>query len=205
MKAILSLAVLAVLMSCGPAPDLKRRPESWFINKDKLSDGRIDLDKKTPAEVLQIKYNNVVNLECEFRAGRPDKLIADLQPEKRTWNLVNGDNELKTIELTVDDRKLEVEISSTLWVYTEATPKKNGVDYVLKHTPVAELHFRPLDNNIQKDLETLKLFENLPTENLVFHFDDLINILSCSVKTVIAPLYEVEFQRIEKKVEPPQI
>jgi hypothetical protein len=201
MKFIPSLAVLAVLVACGPAPELKRR--QFSSGPEMLKDGRVNLDNKTPAEVLKIKYNNDVRLECEFKAGRPDKLLSDLIPEKKSWVLEAGSNKAQTIEIDVEDRHLEVEISPVLSIFGKYNvPEKLGVSYKLEHTPVVDLTLRPMDNNIQKDVTSIRVFENILSESLVFNFDGMINLLSCSLNTVIAPKYEVEFQKVVREPEP---
>jgi hypothetical protein len=119
---------------------------------------------------------------------------------------VNTIDKTRTITFDVGDQHLEVEISPKMIVYGKyETPEKNGVHYELLHTPVVELTAQALDNNIQTQPLTDTYFENIPGMSFVFPLEGKMpNLLSCSVKTEIAPKYEVEFQRIEKKVEPPQ-
>ena len=66
MKTLLSFVVLSAFVSCGPAPELKRR--AFFQSgPDKLSDGRFNLDNKSRDEVLKIKYDNKVTLNCDLK------------------------------------------------------------------------------------------------------------------------------------------
>ena len=201
MKAVLSFAVLSALISCGPAPKLERRPES-LMNREKLTDGKVNLDMVSVSDVFRIKYENIVTLKCTLDVMAGNKIVTDFREE----NLVGSNYKIAPINLEADGHKLEVKIRPTnLAVYKNLTETDFSQNkYVMAHTPVATVNVDWKDTDaagvVLSGSSTIKLHENFPA----FYVTDMskkgiIQYFRCSLSTKAVQDYQHEWEKIEAK------
>ncbi len=201
MKAILSFAVLSVLVSCGPAPKLERRPES-LMNREKLTDGKVNLDLVSVSEVFRIKYENIVTLKCTLDVMAGNKIVTDFREE----NLVGSNNKITPINLEADGHKVEVKIRpAPLAVYKNLTETDFSQNkYVMAHTPVANVNVDWKDTDaagvVLSGTASIKLNENFPA----FYVSDMskkgiIQYFRCSLNTKAVQEFQHEWEKIEAR------
>ncbi|MES2527790.1 MAG: hypothetical protein V4598_11920 [Bdellovibrionota bacterium] len=199
MKAILSLAVLSALVSCGPAPKLERRPEG-LMTREKLVDGKTNLDTVSVSEVFRIKYENTVTLKCTLDVKAGNSIITDFREE----NLVGSNFKISPINLKADGHTVEVKIRpKTLGVFKNLTRtdfKENK--YVMAHTPVATVDVSWKDTDsagvVISGSSTIELYENLPD----FYVTDMskkgiTEFFRCQLNATAVKEFQHEWEKIE--------
>ncbi len=199
MKVFISLAVLSALTSCAPAPKLERRPESFFT-REKLVDGKANLDTVSISEVFRIKYENAVTLKCTLDVKAGNNIITDFREE----NLVGSNYKISPINLEADGHKVEVKIRPTnLTVFKNLTQtdfKENK--YVMAHSPVAtvDVSWKDTDSTgaVLSGSATIDLYENLPDFYVTeMSKKGITEFFRCQLRTTALPEFQHEWEKIE--------
>lgn len=195
MKALCSFAILAVLVSCGPAQELKRRDLSQ-IETQKVTDGKINLDTKNVGEVLKIKYDNKVFLRCTLNVKKGNQIQEQILSE----NLAETPNLLKTMSSSVNGIKIEAEIQSTRFTIfgkiNHEDPLKTK--YFMTHTPVAEISVKWTNTDEAGVVSTgntdMVLYENVPDLFVVQMTDKgIVKNFRCGLSATSVKEYQDEW------------
>ncbi len=188
MNRYISAALLIAIVSCGPAPKLK---------KQRLT----NLDSLTVAEVYKIKYEDKVFLNCEVKLKISE--IPEIKKESFSANLVEEPNCSRTINLTVNDRKIEMKVyvkSFSVFQKINITDH-NNVAYEMKHTPVAEVTIEWTDSNQlglgATEVTDRTLFENVPALPLQEIGNASDKTIRCSMSATPVKAYQHEWKIVE--------
>lgn len=145
MKTILSIALLASLISCGKKIATKKASSSESEN----------LTTKTDDEILLLKYNNEVDLKCDLRlfAGRYVDLSTD--PDMSfTWQLKKELINSKLLRYTIHNLPLVliVRLDSPLQVLEEKEfVGVDGQKYYMENTPMLSIRYEVLTQKEYED------------------------------------------------------
>ena len=210
MKKLLPLTLFFAFVSCGPAPELKRRPESFF-QKNKLIDKKINLDNSSVAEVLSLKYDNKVILDCELKIMTGTGETSGVQKESFSWNLVNSAGSEKTLNIQVGERTLGAVVKfKTLGMKkSDSTTDAQGIQYEMKHTPFADIEINWSDSPVTQETQPLLLFlkEKLTPQKLIQVYSEemLTKEISCALNTEIKEPFTDEWKAIAPVVEEEEV
>lgn len=195
MKTLISFAVLSALVSCGPAPELKRRA---FLTSspEKLADGRLNLDNKTRDEVLVIKYENKVMLNCDLKFKNLTHNIS--------INLAEiPDHTVKRYTYEYEGKTLELDIDSSLKIFQNYQYPFNNPRYEMKNSANAEVMLswtvNSLDSESVSNTESVILPENVPPTHIMqLVRDSGAKQFSCSLKAKAVAAYSDQFKELPK-------
>lgn len=109
MKALISFAVLSALMSCGPAPELKRLTLQTTTDK---SIEAAALTGKTDEEIIKMKYAGSVPLNCEFKIMEGSNVDLDkIVGWKQTLEASTRETQYEPIVFKLNgDRKISIQV-----------------------------------------------------------------------------------------------
>ncbi len=208
MKTILSMTILFAFVSCAPAPELKRRPESFF-QTSKLSDKTINLDNSSVAEVLSLKYDNKVMLDCELKIMTGTGETSGVQRESFSWNLVNTKAPTKALNIQIGDRTLGAVVKlKTLGMKKSDSAKDiHGIQYEMKHTPFADIEVSwndtPAAEGETSPVLLMFMKEKFSPEKLiqVYSTEMLTKEINCVLNTEISPAFADEWKAIAPVIE----
>lgn len=208
MKTILSFTILLAFVSCGPAPELKRRPMT-LIQKDQQVDKKLNLDNSSVAEVLALKYDNKVMLDCDLKIMTGTGETSGVQKTSFSWNLVNTVESSKELSIQVGERTLGAVVKLTTLGMKRSDSAKDaqGIQYEMKHTPFADIQVTWNDTPVTEAeaTPTLLMFmkEKFSPEKLiqVYATEMLTKEISCVLNTEINPLYADEWTAVAPVIE----
>lgn len=205
MKALISFAVLSALVSCGPAPELKRR--AFLTTTDKQTDANA-LTGKTDQDIIKMKYNGDVPLKCEFKIFEGSNVdLEKLVPWKKTLNAATKDIDWYPYEKELSgDRKISLTIMIDSIVIDRAvkTTEIDGKVYEMSFSPsvVISVKMKETVNGEVKRLQTIekKFTEQVSEEIKGFDFgNDVSQELRCTLATTINAPYVKQWKSKGKK------
>ena len=205
MKLITSLVVLSALVSCAPAPEIKKR-SPLFTTEEKL----VVLSDKADKEIMSAKYNNSINLRCDFIIdNKPDANITLNSAFYFSVNLAAGEH---PINLTVFKNGHNFTVGFRVKQFDILPENKityaNGVTEILKDTPLVELlvRGREVKGNFDKKYDrSVYVNEKQPVIITDLFPEKYPHILKCQLETVISENYKEQNEIILPTKEDPEI
>lgn len=132
---IFSLIALVFVLSCGRAPEIKRR-QPLFTSTDNL----VVLSDKANREVLLTKYQNKISLICNFRIdNRPGYDISSFNFSGFTVNLAAGEGPMDLGAKMDNGQSFTVAMRVTEF---DILPEVKIPGYEMKNSPVVKLLIR---------------------------------------------------------------
>lgn len=201
----LSLALIFILISaCGKAPEMKIPTEG------KSADSLVG---KSKSEILNIKYNNNIFLDCAVRVKQgPTIDLSSAPTDSFTWDITHELSILRMLSFRLGniDTVVVVRLASAVEIkdyITYVDEKQN--EYVMEHSPVMTIAFRRDSKSILTNggvhelskFKTVKLHENVETRIFTMSTEDndeneLTEDFRCTLRTKINPAYKDQWKRI---------
>lgn len=201
----LSLALLFILISaCGKAPEMKIPTEG------KTSESLVG---KSKSEILTLKYDNKITLDCAVRVKKGPSIDLSLPPtDSFTWDITNELSVMRMLNFRIGnmDTVVVVKLVSPIELVeynTHIDEKQN--EYVMEHSPVLTIAFRNdsktiLSNGSVHDTfkyKTIKLFENVESRIFTLTTEDndenqITEDFRCTLRTKINPAYKDQWKKI---------
>lgn len=195
MKSYLSLAVLSALISCAPAPEIKKRAP-LFTSTEKL----VVLSEKADKEVITSKYNDSIKLRCDFMIdNKADTNVTFLTGTGFTVNLALGEAPTNLVFKMLNGQVFTagVQVKKFDILPEVSLPHASGDLYLMKQTPVVELVIRGRDVHGRKDKryqKTVVAYENLSVSLTDLFPKEYPHYMKCEVQTVIPKSYSDQYQ-----------
>lgn len=200
MKTLISFVVLSALMSCGPAPELKRR--TFFTTTDKATDGSA-LGTKTDEEIIKIKYNESVPLRCEIKIMDGSNLdLTKFNGGVTTLNAAKKELQWEPLKFKLNgDRDISITIMIDSLVIDRAvkTPVVDGTVYEMSYSPSALITVKMTESVNGKivGLETVQkqVIEQVSEEVKGFDLGTAVSQeFRCSLATTINERYSKQWK-----------
>lgn len=190
MKRMLGLLLISTVVSCGRAPEIKKREplfSSW--------ENQVVLSQKADPEVVIWKYKNSIVLKCDF--------LLDGYISSFSSNLAAGEGP-RALSLRANNGKnyrLEMRVQE-FDIVPEALVESEGKTYQMKQTPVVKLVIRGMEVDGDKEKRSEK--ELVLNERLRYHVTDLFSRkedVMCTLHTDINPDYADDWVDVTPKPE----
>lgn len=194
MKLFISIAVLTGLVSCAPAPEIKKRAP-LFKTEERL----VVLSEKADKEVIISKYKNSINLRCDFMIdNQEDANITNLSGSGFTVNLANSEAPTNLVFKMNNGQVFTVGMQvKTFDILPEMIiPHVSGSVYQMKQTPFVELIIRGRDVHGKKDKryeKSMLAYENIPVAITDLFPKKYPHFMKCELQTVIAKAFEDQY------------
>ena len=158
--------LFSLIASCGKAPTMSGPNEGKSSNP---------LNGKTNSEILTLKYNNQVDLNCVVRVQKGRTVDLNTKPvDEFTWQLTSELSMMRVLNYKIADREtiLVMRLAAGIQFQDILTHvAENRVEYFMEFTPVQKVLFRRapksiLSNGSVHDRSTFtgtSLFENVET------------------------------------------
>ncbi len=201
MKLITSFVVLSALVSCAPAPEIKKR-DPLFTTEEKI----VVLSEKADKEILSAKYNNSIKLRCDFILdNNSDANITLNQAFFFEVNLAAGEHP-KNLTVFKNGHNFTVGFRVKQFdILPENTINyANGVTEVMKDTPLVELLVRGREVNGKFDKKydrSVYLNEKQPVILTDLFPEKYPHILKCQLITVVPDNYKDQYLIISPEKE----
>lgn len=203
----LSILMLLVLMSCGKAPEMKTPEPRTRKNFETLSG-------KEQKEILSLKYNNNIQLQCTLRVSDGTKINFSEDPvDTLAWDMPGESSLLKIMhfQLGPDPYVIVVKITEPLKILDHLTySSPDGREYFMEHTPMLKIQYRRgpksiLTNGSVHEREAftpVSLFENVEArlEHRSTEADDeklVTEDFRCTLATTISSPYLSQWKIIK--------
>lgn len=200
MKALISVAVLSALMSCGPAPELKRR--AFQTSTDKSTDA-FALTGRTDENIIQMKYNDKIDLKCDFKIMEGSNVdLAKFKGWESSFNAITKESQFAPFVFTFSgDRTISASIKIDSFIIDHAvkTIEVDGTVYEMSYSPTAEISVTIVEK-ATTGVVSEKTFKQKIRENVfekiegVVLSNDLSHDLRCSVSTSIHERYSKQWK-----------
>lgn len=163
---LLGILMLMILMSCGKAPEMKM-PEA---REKKVFE---TLTNKNPDEVLSLKYNNKIQLNCTLRVSEGNKINFNADPaDTLSWDMPGNTSVLKILRfhLGTDPYVIVLRIAEPLKIVDQLSYTSPDLrEYYMEHTPTLKIQYRRGPTSIltsgsvhQKEaFKEVSLYENI--------------------------------------------
>lgn len=201
----LSLALLFILVSaCGKAPEMK------IPAQGKTSESLVG---KSKAEILTLKYDNHINLDCAVRVKKGPTIDLSLPPtDSFSWDITHELSVMRMLSFRLGnmDTVVVVKLASPIELLeynTHIDEKRN--EYVMEHSPSLSIAFRHDSKTIlsngsvhdQLKFTAVKLFENVETRIFTVTTEDkdeneITEDFRCTLRTKINPAYKDQWKKI---------
>ncbi len=160
----------------------------------------MNLSSKSVPEVLKIKYENKVLLNCTLNVKVGDQI----QEQVLSANLVEEPNCSKTMSYQVNGHKIEAEIlASNFTVFGKINhTDPMGTKYFMSHSPVAAITVKWTDTDEAGIVSTgsvgMTLFENVPDLFIVQMTDQgIVKNFRCGLSATPVKEYQDEWMITE--------
>jgi hypothetical protein len=201
----LSLGLLFVLLvGCGKAPEMKTP------NQGKSADSLIG---KTNSEIISLKYNNNINLDCAIRVKKGFSVDLNEKPvDSFTWNISGELSMMRVLNYKIakSDTVVVVRVADKLqFVDNQTVLTEDRKEYFLEHTPILTISYRRDSRTILTDgtvhermrFTNVKLFENIESRVFTLTNEDndgkmVTEDLRCMLRTNINPAYKDQWNRV---------
>lgn len=200
MKALISVAVFSALMSCGPAPELKRR--AFLPSTDKSTDA-FALTGRTDENIIQMKYNDKIDLKCDFKIMEGSNVdLAKFKGWESSFNAIIKESQFEPFVFTFSgDRTISASIKINGFAIDHAvkTIEVDGNLYEMSYSPTADISVTIIEKAttgvLSEKTFTQKIRENV-SEKIegVTLSNDISHDLRCSVKTSIHEHYSKQWR-----------
>lgn len=201
----LSLALLFVLAAaCGKAPEMKTPNEGRFADS---------LVGKTNSEIMSLKYNNNINLDCVIRVKNGYTVDLNEKPvDSFTWYIPGELSMMRVLNYRIgkSDTVIVVRLAEGLnFVDNHTVITENRKEYYLEHSPVLTISYRRDARTILTDgtvhermrFTNKKLFENIESRIFTLTNEDndgkmVTEDLRCTLRTKINPVYNYQWKQV---------
>lgn len=201
----LSLALLFVFAAaCGKAPEMMTPNEGRFAES---------LTGKTNAEIMSLKYDNEIYLDCEVRVKKGMTIDLNEKPvDSFSWYISGELSMMRVLNYKVDntDTVVVVRLASDLkFIDTQIVLTEDKQEYYLEHTPAITISYRRDSRSILSDgsvhermrFTDERLFENIKTRIFTLTNEDdegkmVTEDLRCTLRTKIKPAYLNQWKRV---------
>lgn len=160
--------LLLMLMSCGKAPEMKM-PEP---REKKLFE---TLSQKEPEDVLSLKYNNKVQLNCSVRVSEGNKInFSDDPADTLSWDMPGDKSVMKILRfyLGTEPFVIVLKIAEPLKILEHLSYTSPDLrEYFMEHTPTVKIQYRRGPTSIltsgsvhqREAFKEVSLYENIET------------------------------------------
>jgi len=201
----LSLALLFVITAaCGKAPEMKTPNEGRFADS---------LVGKTNSEIMSLKYNNNINLDCVIRVKKGFTVDLSEKPvDTFTWFIPGELSMMRVLNYKIgnSDTVVVVRLADNLkFVDNQIVMTEDRKEYYLEHTPVLTISYRRDSRSILTNgtvhermrFTNTKLFENIESRIFTLTNEDndgkmVTEDLRCTLRTKINPAYSYQWKRV---------
>ena len=201
----LSLALLLILISaCGKAPEMKTPSEG------KSSES---LSGKSKEEILKIKYNNQVNLECSVRVKKGS--VIDLSApatDSFSWDILHELSMMRVLNFRLGntDTVVVVKLAEALKIvdYQTVIDERQN-EYFMEHSPELTISYRHDSKSILTNgsihetfkFRNVKLSENVETRIFTMTSEDndeneITEDFRCTLRTRIQKPYQFQWKKV---------
>lgn len=201
----LSLALIFILISaCGKAPEMKTPVQGKQAES---------LTGKSNSEIISLKYNNKINLDCEVRVNKGSSIdLSRPATDSFSWDIPGELSLMRMLNFRLGntDTVVVVRIAEGLKFldFNSHTDEKQN-EYYMEHTPVLTISFRHdsksiLLNGEVHDLssyKSVKLVENVESRIFTTRSEDndgnrITEDFRCTLKTKINPAYKDQWKKV---------
>lgn len=196
--------LLLVFIGCGKAPSLPEPTQGKTFSP---------LTGKTTAEILDLKYNNQIDLQCELRVQEGDKVDLSKAPtDQFVWRISGDVSGFRLLNYKIGNKELIVafKIESTVKIrgnHTHVNERKQ--EFYLQYSPVLTVDFRraartTLSNGTihnRDSFEYLDLYENIQTRLFTMTSEGNDEVVTedvrCTLMTKMNPAYADQWVRVK--------
>lgn len=201
----LSLALLFVLAAaCGKAPEMKTP------NQGKSAEPLIG---KTNSEIMSLKYNNDINLDCEIRVKKGFTVDLSEKPaDTFTWYIPGELSMMRVLNYKFgkSENVVVIRLADNLkFVDNQTVIAEDRKEYYLEHSPILTISFRRDSRTILSDgsvherlrYKSTKLFENIQSRVFTVTNEDnegnmVTEDLRCMLRTKIKSPYKYQWKQV---------
>ena len=192
-KIFILVLVAHLISACGKAPSMDAYTQKSVHN----------LIGKSKEEVLSLKYNNRIFLNCKIRLSNGQKVrITNEFVDEFTWNLLGELSLLRVLNYLMDDEMvIVVRMAEAIRIEDQLTHQgKDGREYYMEHTPVLKVLYRRDSKDIlsngsvhDENVETRLLEINSEREDGSLVTEDL----NCMLQTNAKPEYDFQWKVVK--------
>ncbi len=209
MKLISVFLFIVLLAGCGKAPKMK----DYSGLQPKSSKSAESLMNKSQEEILRLKYNNKIQLNCVLRVSDGGKInFSDDPTDTLIWDIPDELTKLRIMNfhLGKDPFVIVVRMAAPMKIMDQLSfTALDQREYFMEHSPVLKINYRRapksiLTNGSVHDKETfsvVNLYENVETrlENRITETDDKLvsEDLRCTLKTRINLAYKDQWKLVK--------
>jgi hypothetical protein len=201
----LSLALLFILTAaCGKAPSMKVPAEGKHGEP---------LVGKSNAEILNLKYNNKISLDCVIRVKKGPSIDLNASPtDSFSWDIPGELSIMRVLNFKLGntDTVVVVKLADNIkFIDNQTVIDEKQHEYFMEHSPVLTIAFRRDSKTIlsngsvheQFKFKNVKLSENVETRIFTMTSEDndgneLTEDFRCTLKTKINPAYQYQWKLI---------
>jgi hypothetical protein len=166
---VIGLLLLMILsFGCGKAPEMKD-----YSRSGKSFEA---LSGKSKEEIFLLKYNNQVNLNCEIRVNRGQKIQVNIDPaDTLSWNLPSELSVMRIMNYRVGDKYfvVVVKLDGPIKIVDRVNYTADDLtEYYMEHTPVVKILYKRAERKALSDGSIHQpgaFSEALLYENVQFH------------------------------------
>lgn len=201
----LTLVTLLILVTaCGKAPSMPKSKNEKSVSP---------LTGKTTAEILDLKYNNQIDLKCELRVQKGDKVnLSKVPTDEFIWRIPGDVSVMRFLNYKIGKKELIVafKVTSTIRIVDSLThTNEKKQEFYLQYTPVLNVDFRRASKTTLTDgsihnrdsFEDLDLFENIPSRLYTMTTEENDEVVTedvrCTLLTEINPAYADQWVRVK--------
>lgn len=196
--------LLLVFIGCGKAPSLPEPTQGKTFSP---------LTGKTTAEILDLKYNNQIDLQCELRVQAGDKVDLSKAPtDQFVWSIPGDVSGFRFLNYKIGNKELIVafKVESTLKIMNSLTHvNERKQEFYLQYSPVLTVDFRraartTLSNGTihnRDSFEYINLYENIQTRLFTMTSEENDEVVTedvrCTLMTKINLAYADQWVRVK--------
>ncbi len=196
--------LLLVFIGCGKAPSLPEPTQGKTFSP---------LNGKTTAEILDLKYNNQIDLQCELRVQEGHKVDLSKAPtDQFVWSIPGDVSGFRFLNYKIGNKELIVafKVESTLKFMNSLTHvNERKQEFYLQYSPVLTVDFRraartTLSNGTihnRDSFEYVDLYENIQTRLFTMTSEGNDEVVTedvrCTLMTKINPAYADQWVRVK--------
>jgi hypothetical protein len=199
---LVTLLILAA--ACGKAPSMPKSKNEKSVSP---------LNGKTTGEILDLKYNNQINLNCELRVQKGVKVDLSKAPtDEFSWRILGDVSVLRFLNYKIGNKELIVafKVVSTVQILDQLTHvNEKKQEFFLQYSPVLRVEFRraaksTLSNGSihnRDSFEDVKLYENIQSRFYTMTSQEKDEVVTedvrCTLQTKINPAYTDQWARVK--------
>lgn len=200
----LSLLLVFAFISCGKAPSLPEPTKQRTVSP---------LTGKTKNEILNLKYNNDIDLKCELRVQEGEKVDHSKAPtDEFVWKISSELSALRLLNYKIGNQELIIVVKlATDLKITENLIHVNDrkQEFHLQYSPVLTINFRRAAKTVltngtvhhRDSFESVDLYENIPSRLLTMTTEQDDEVVTedvrCTLVTKIHPDYADQWVRVK--------